>query len=82
MAFNMRDELIKASRIHFKAHIEKHRMNVENLLNNSVGVAEHPDLMDSIEKELAIIAEYDDKLEMLNKYFQDDFGDAKTLLNE
>ena len=82
MAFNMRDELIKASRIHFKAHIEKHRMNVENLLNNSVGVAEHPDLMDSIEKELAIIAEYDDKLEMLNKYFQCDFGDAKTLLNE
>ena len=82
MAFNMRDEFIKASRIHFKAHIEKHRMNVENLLNNSVGVAEHPDLMDSIEKELAIIAEYDDKLEMLNKYFQGDFGDTKTLLNE
>ena len=82
MAFNMRDEFIKASRIHFKAHIEKHRMNVENLLNNSVGVAEHPDIMDSIEKELAIIAEYDDKLEMLNKYFQGDFGDTKTLLNE
>tara|TARA_Y100000992_G_scaffold199807_1_gene136125 strand:- start:27 stop:275 length:249 start_codon:yes stop_codon:yes gene_type:complete len=82
MGFNMRDEFIKASRIHFKAHIEKHRMNVENLLNNSVGVAEHPDVMDSIEKELAIIAEYDDKLEMLNKYFQGDFGDTKTLLNE
>ena len=30
-------------------------MNVENLLNNSVGVEEHPDLMDSIEKELGII---------------------------
>ena len=30
-------------------------MNVENLLNNSVGVAEHPDVMDSIEKELAVI---------------------------
>ena len=82
MAFNMRDELIKASRIHFKAHIEKHRMNVENLLNNSVGVAEHPDVMDSIEKELAIIAEYDDKLEILKKYFDKDFGDGKTLLNE
>jgi len=82
MAFNMRDEFIKASRIHFKAHIEKHRMNVENLLNNSVGVAEHPDIMDSIEKELEIISEYDDKLEMLNKYFQGDFGDTKTLLNE
>ena len=78
----MREELIKASRIHFKAHIEKHRINVENLLNNSVGVAEHPDLMDSIEKELDLIAEYDDKLEVLNKYFDKDFGEGKTLLNE
>ena len=82
MAFNMRDEFIKASRIHFKAHIEKHKMNVENLLNNSVGVAEHPDVMDSIEKELAIIAEYDDKLSVLDKYFGRDFGERKMLLNE
>tara|TARA_B100000131_G_scaffold109049_1_gene105949 strand:+ start:266 stop:514 length:249 start_codon:yes stop_codon:yes gene_type:complete len=82
MAFNMRDEFIKASRIHFKAHIEKHKMNVENLLNNSVGVAEHPDVMDSIEKELAIIADYDDKLSVLDKYFGRDFGDGKMLLNE
>ena len=82
MAYNMREELVKASRIHFKALIEKHRMNVEALLNNAVGVAEHPDLMATIEKELGIIAEYDDKLEMLNKYFQGDYGDAKTLLNE
>ena len=82
MALNMRDEFIKASRIHFKAHIENHKMNVENLLNNSVGVAEHPDVMDSIEKELAIIAEYDDKLSVLDKYFGRDFGDWKMLLNE
>jgi len=82
MAYNMRDELIKASRIHFKAHIEKHRINVENLLNNSVGVAEHPDLMDTIEKELGIIAEYDDKLAVVDKYFSKDFGEVKTLLNE
>ncbi len=78
----MREELLKASRIHFKAHIEKHRINVENLLNNSVGVAEHPDLMDTIEKELGIIAEYDDKLAVVDKYFSKDFGEVKTLLNE
>lgn len=82
MAFNMRDEFIKASRIHYKAMIERHKMNVENLINNSVGVAEHPDVMDSIEKELGIMAEYDDKLSVLDKYFDRDFGDGKTLLNE
>ena len=65
----MRSDILKASRLHFKAHIEKHRINIENLLENGVGVAEHPDIMDTIEKELEIIAEYHDKLEMLDLYF-------------
>ena len=58
---SMREDLIRASQLHFKAHIQKHKVNVENLLENSVGVAEHPDIMDSIEKELEIMAEYEDK---------------------
>ena len=80
---NLRDDLIRASKSHFLAHIEKHRINVENLLNNAVGVGEHADIMDTIEKELAIIAEYDDKLEMLKKYFPIEYigKDTKELLN-
>ena len=76
----MRTDLIKASKLHFQAHIEKHRVNVENLLENGVGVAEHPDIMDTIEKELEIIAEYDDKLSVLDKYFSIDNG-SKGVLN-
>ena len=30
---------------------------------------EHPDTLETIEKELKIIAEYDDELQMLDKYF-------------
>ena len=45
---NLRDDLIRASKSHFLAHIEKHRINVENLLNNAVGVGEHADIMDTI----------------------------------
>tara|TARA_B100000035_G_scaffold312751_1_gene324932 strand:+ start:1201 stop:1452 length:252 start_codon:yes stop_codon:yes gene_type:complete len=67
----LRDDLIRASKLQFEALIEKHRMNVEVLLENGVGVAEHPDVMETIEKELAIIAEYDDKLSVLKKYFMD-----------
>ncbi len=52
-----------------KGHIEKHRANIEVLLEKTAGIAEHPDTLETIEKELAIIAEYDDQLEMLNKYF-------------
>ena len=76
----MRSDLIKASELHFKAHIEKHRINIENLLEKGVGVAEHPDIMDTIEKELEIMAEYDDKLSVLNKYFSIDNG-SKGVIN-
>jgi hypothetical protein len=65
----MREELLEVSRLHFKAHIEKHRMNIETMLRNPIAIPEHTDIMEAIEKELAIIAEYDDKLEMLDKYF-------------
>tara|TARA_R100000700_G_C3061355_1_gene75952 strand:- start:144 stop:374 length:231 start_codon:yes stop_codon:yes gene_type:complete len=65
----MRKEILKASRLYFQANLEKHKINVNNLLRNAAGVAEHPDIMETIDKELGIIAEYDDKLEVLDKYF-------------
>ena len=67
---NLRDDLIRASRLQFKAGIEKHRINVENLMSNSVGIGEHGDVMDEIEKELDKMATAHDRLEMLNKYFK------------
>ena len=80
---HMREDFIKASELQFKAHIEKHRVNLKNLLNNTVGVAEHPDMMETIEKELAIIADYEDKLNVLEKYFTDESleKDSKKVLN-
>ena len=77
----MRKDIIKTSELHFKAHIEKHRINVENLLEKGVGVAEHPDIMETIEKELAIIAEYNDKLEVLKKYFPLKNRGSKEVIN-
>lgn len=65
----MREMMIQALKEHAKAHIEKHRMNVEVYLTNPVGVGEHSDIMDTIEKELNLIAEYHDQLEVLNTYF-------------
>lgn len=65
----MRNQILNASRLHFESHIEKHRVNIETMLHNPIAIPEHTDIMDAIEKELAIMAEYDDKLEMLNKYF-------------
>ncbi len=65
----MRKQIIEALQAHAKGHIEKHKANVEVLLEKTAGIAEHPDTLETIEKELKIIAEYDDQLEMLDKYF-------------
>lgn len=62
--------MIQSLKNHAVAHIEKHRMNVEVFLNNPVGVGEHSDIMDTIEKELNAMAEYHDQLEILNTYFK------------
>lgn len=67
----MRKELIDALRLHFSAHILKHKMNVEVMLKNPTALPDHTDLMDSLEKEIAMIAEYMDKLEVLDKHFND-----------
>ena len=67
----MRKQMIEAIRTHAQAHIEKHRMNVEVYLNNPVGVGEHSDIMDTIEKELNQMAEYMDQIEVLDKYFKE-----------
>lgn len=67
----MRKEIIESLKQHFEAHIRKHRMNVEIMLNNPMAIHDHTDLMDAIEKEVALIAEYHDKLEVMEKYFND-----------
>ena len=66
-----RTEMIKALKSHAQGHIDKHKMNVEVYLNNSVGIGEHPDVLEAIEKELAVIAQYMDELEVLNRYFKE-----------
>ena len=75
---NLRDDLLQASRLQFRAQIEKHRINVENLLNNSVGVGEHPDIMATIQSELEKMSSYHDKLEMLD-YFDISLKNKKLL---
>ena len=67
----MRDQMRQALRDHATAQIAKHKMNVEIYLTKSVGVGEHSDIMETIEKEIGKIAEYHDQLEVLDNYFKD-----------
>ena len=65
----MRELLIGAARTYYVGIINKHIANVEVLLTNPTGIGEHQDIQAAIEEELGKIADYNDKLEMLIKYF-------------
>jgi hypothetical protein len=67
----MRKKILTAVKSHAQGHIDKHLANIEVYLNNPVGVGEHPDILEAIEQELKIIAEYQDQLDILEKYFDD-----------
>tara|TARA_R110000765_G_scaffold7982_1_gene26227 strand:- start:244 stop:483 length:240 start_codon:yes stop_codon:yes gene_type:complete len=71
----MRKALIK----HAEGQIAKHQVNVEIYMQNAVGVGEHTDILESVEKELNAIGKYAEQIEVLEKYFP--AGDAVVNLN-
>ena len=67
----LREDIIKALVNKFKGEISAHKVNVEIMLENTVGVGEHPNITETIEQELEIIAGFEDKLDVLKKHFKD-----------
>jgi len=62
-------DILGAIKLHAEGHIAKHRANVDMYLENPVGIGEHSDIVQSVEDELVAIAAWDEKLEIINKYF-------------
>tara|TARA_R100001480_G_C4649133_1_gene170604 strand:- start:351 stop:563 length:213 start_codon:yes stop_codon:yes gene_type:complete len=65
----MRDKAIKALRAHARGEIEKHLYNIEILLTNPQGVAEHPDHLETIQKEIDNISTHKERLDVIDSYF-------------
>ena len=65
------EDIKEAMISHAKGHIDKHKMNVQIYFRNAAGIGgeSHPDILEAIEKELDIVARYNDQVEMLEKYF-------------
>tara|TARA_R100001377_G_scaffold84919_1_gene69616 strand:- start:1587 stop:1814 length:228 start_codon:yes stop_codon:yes gene_type:complete len=73
----MNKTLYKALVSYFNGHIDKHVVNIKIHSENLSGVAEHSDHVETIEKELDIVAGYEDKLNVLKKYFGN--GDKEVI---
>lgn len=71
----MRQRIIQALEAHFRGHIEKHKMNMNIMLENPMAIHEHTDLMSAIENELQHMVEYQDKLNTLLNFFVQNYYD-------
>lgn len=65
----MREKMLTALKFYAEGQIELHKMNVEVYLTNPAGIGDHPDVMESIQKELGKIAEWEDQIFVLGRHF-------------
>lgn len=66
----MKKDIIKATQAHLEAGIEKHKTNINIMLNNPMAIHDHTDFMSAMEAELGKMSEYRDRLETLNAYWK------------
>jgi len=65
----MREQLVKAARMHAEGELERAKTNILVYMHQSVGIGEHSDIVEAIQEELDKMAGANDRLEMLEKYF-------------
>lgn len=64
-------QLIKAARMHAQGDLERAKTNIMVYLENSTGIGEHSDIVEAIQGELDKMAAANDRIEMLEKYFNE-----------
>ena len=60
-------EKLKALRLRYEAQVASAIINLDNYRQNSVGVAEHPDIVSSMDSLIGEIAEAREKLEVVEE---------------
>ena len=61
--------IIEAAKKQAEGDIAVHRANIEVYRTMPAGIGEHSDVTEAVIAELNKLAEADDRLEMINKYF-------------
>ena len=64
-------DIINTLEDYFKSQLNKHKTNAKIMLSKPQSIPEHTDWIESIEKEIEKMAEYDEKLEMVHKHLKD-----------
>lgn len=67
----LKQTLVNAARKHAEAEIDLHKANIEVYMQQVVGIGEHSDIIETIQKELDKMAAATDRVEMLDRHFSD-----------
>ena len=68
---DIRESMIKALRKKYEAVIEEAKATAEVYLQRPVGIGEHPQFIEELDKLINTIAEAEDKLTVINNRFDD-----------
>ena len=67
----MRREILEALKALAIGNIKKAKMNVEIYLKSPVGIGEHSDILAAIQDQIDLISKEEERLEVIEKYFED-----------
>ena len=65
----MRETLVDAALSSARGNLKRHKANVEVYLQ-TVGIGEHSDILEAIETELDAMSKYEERIQILEKYFE------------
>ena len=66
---DLREDILSALRAEAEGTIQKARVNIEVYLHNAVGIGEHPDVLAAIQEQLDVIAEQEERVQVIDKHF-------------
>ena len=62
--------MLEALLLQYQADIAKAKANIQVYLDNPAGIGEHPDLVSAVDSQVEIIANAEDKVNVINKYYR------------
>jgi len=79
MTMMMKEQLLKAAKMHAEGEYERAKTNVMVYLNQSVGIGEHSDVVEAIQTELDKMASANDRLEMIDLFDYDEYDGPRAV---
>jgi len=64
----MREDIIRALIKEYEANIEKANVTINIYLNNPVGIGEHPNIVEEINKQVDIVSANEHKIDIIRSF--------------